>query len=94
MTRRLSDLNAQGVEHYMNLVGQATRSVMPDGALFVVLVFGDGQAHYVSNANRDEMVAALREIADQVEASAKPRPQPRRNKKAADTTSAGGPQSK
>ena len=54
------------------------QSVMTPDALFVLLVFGAGRAHYVSNANRDEMVKALREIADQVEASEKPRPRRKR----------------
>jgi hypothetical protein len=68
MTRQLRDMTEPELRHYFNLLAKATESVLPDNALFVLLVFDDPQiAQYVSNCSRENMVQALRETADRLE---------------------------
>ncbi len=56
----------------LQVIANAIDASLPDGALFTLLVWtGDsieGQgAHYVSNADRDDVIASMRETADRLE---------------------------
>lgn len=54
----------------MRTVANAVKELLPDGLGFAVLVFEfeGGPAGYISNAQRAEMIKALREQADVLEA--------------------------
>lgn len=74
--KRLMDMTEPELKRYMQLLAEATGSIMPldrDGktpCLFCVLVFDDmegGVTQYVSNADRPGMIKALRETADRLE---------------------------
>lgn len=74
MAKRLADMTEPELQKYFQLLGSATESVLPPGpsrhdkALFVLLVFDDpGVAQYVSNAERSDIIKALRETADRLE---------------------------
>lgn len=49
-----------------NDVGKIIGSVLPPGYGFALLIFGTGESagrmNYISNANRDDMLAALKEL--------------------------------
>jgi hypothetical protein len=69
MPKQLHDMTEPEMRTYFNLLARATETALPDGALFVLLVFDDpGIAQYVSNCSRENMVQALRETADRLEA--------------------------
>jgi hypothetical protein len=70
MARLLRDMNEPEMRHYFNLVGRATESILPEDARkFVLLVFDDpGLGQYVGNCERSDIIKALRETADRLEA--------------------------
>jgi hypothetical protein len=56
----------------MRQIGRAVRDALPEGYGFALLMFEfreGGSMHYMSNGTRPEMVKALRETADKVEAA-------------------------
>ena len=68
MSRLLRDMTEPELKKYMTLLAQATTSVLPQGSLFVLLVFDDpGLAQYVSNGNRQDIIKAMKETADRLE---------------------------
>lgn len=60
----------------MNKLAPVIDAALPEGALFALIVFADdgsGQGgHYIGNAERTSMVAAIRETADRIEGRAPP----------------------
>ena len=70
MARALRDLTEPELRRYMHALAHAVESVLPAGTLFAVLVFDDpGLAQYVTNAHRADVIRALRESADRLEAN-------------------------
>ena len=74
MPKQRRDMTEPELQAYFQLLGEATESVLPPGpsrhdkALFVLVVFDDpGLAQYVSNAEREDVIKALREMADRLE---------------------------
>lgn len=68
MSKRLEDLTEPELRHYFNSLAGMVEAVLPDGALFCLVVFSDPAiAQYVSNAERDDMIRAMRETADRLE---------------------------
>lgn len=60
----------------MNELAPKIKAALPAGALFALLVYGDDETgqggHYISNAERASMVAAMREAADRIESRMPP----------------------
>jgi hypothetical protein len=69
MARKLCDMTEPELKQYMQLLGEATSAVVPAGTLFVLLVFDEpGLVQYVSSADRSDIIKAMRECADRLEA--------------------------
>jgi hypothetical protein len=73
--RFLRDMTEPELREYFNLLAAAIEETLPGGsskkgrALFVLLVFDEpGLAQYVSNAERQDIIKAMRETADRLEA--------------------------
>jgi hypothetical protein len=73
--RFLRDMTEPELREYFNLLAAAIEETLPGGsskkgrALFVLLVFDEpGLAQYVSNAERRDIIKAMRETADRLEA--------------------------
>jgi hypothetical protein len=73
--RSLRDMTEPELRNYFNHLAQAVEDILPAGpskkgrALFALLVFDDpGLAQYVSNAERKDVIKAMRECADRLEA--------------------------
>ena len=65
----LKDLTELQLAALFNGIGEAVKAKLPPETLFCVLAFDDpGVAQYVSNARREDMIEALREAADRLEA--------------------------
>lgn len=68
MSKQLKNMTEPELRTYCNLLAKATASVLPDGAMFMLLLFDESCiAQYVSNANRADMIKAMRETADRLE---------------------------
>lgn len=66
---RLREMTEPQLRTTMSAAGRAAGWELPRGTLFVVLAFDDpGVAQYISNARRVDVVRALREAADRLEA--------------------------
>jgi hypothetical protein len=72
--RTLRDMTEPELRALFNTIALATEDMLPAGpssngrALFVLVVFDDpGVGQYVSNANRDDCIKAMREVADRLE---------------------------
>lgn len=63
-------MNQQEHEDLMIKISDTLKKLFPD-KLHTLMIFDDGNssADYVSNASRDSMILALREMADQLEAN-------------------------
>jgi hypothetical protein len=70
MGRLLRDMNEPEMRHYFNLVGQTIESILPEDARkFMLVVFDDpGLSQYVGNCERPDIIKAMRETADRLEA--------------------------
>jgi anthranilate phosphoribosyltransferase len=69
--RKLADMTPDEVAAYMQMLGEATRTVVPPDADFLVLVGTgtDGPSHFISSVkSRARIVSFLRGVADDVEA--------------------------
>lgn len=70
---------AQEVRGMLQGLAAALDDALPDGALFTLLVWTDDieghGSHYVSNADRGDVVRAMRETADRID-GARPEPSP------------------
>ena len=65
---KLSNMTEPQLAELFNEIARAVDFRLPQRTLFVVLAFDDpGLAQYVSNANRKDIVKALRESADRLE---------------------------
>ncbi len=54
----------------MKLIGQLLKEMLPQGVGFALLTFefnNPGLANYISSAQREDMIKALRECADRIE---------------------------
>lgn len=68
--KTLASMSEDDLRHYMNMMGQATASIVPPDGLFCLVIFDDKQkANYVSNCSRMQIPAALRELANSLEAN-------------------------
>lgn len=66
--KNIADLTEDERQQYMKLLGEATDSVVPPDARWVLCLFDDaGMAHYVSSGDRRDMPDALRALADRLE---------------------------
>lgn len=57
--------------HAMQQMAEKVKSMLPKDFVFTILVFPlnePGVSNYISNANRSDMIKALREVADRLEA--------------------------
>lgn len=67
--RTLASMTVSEIEQYIQMVGQATATIVPpDGTFCVIINRPDGRAHYVSNAERSNIPTMLRELADALDA--------------------------
>lgn len=65
----LKDMTEPELFKLMKAIGDAVKAKLPPKTLFVVLAFdGDGLGQYISNANRTDIIAAMRETATRLEA--------------------------
>jgi hypothetical protein len=66
--RDLKNLTELELAALFNAVADAVKQLLPPGTLFAVIAFDDpGVGQYVSNAQRGDMIRALRETADRLE---------------------------
>ena len=69
MARKLADMTDADLRSYMGALGTLLKDVTPEDACFALLLFGrPDHAQYISNAGRGDMIRALRECADRLEA--------------------------
>jgi hypothetical protein len=72
--KTLLDMTEPELKTYFSLLADAIERILPAGpskngrALFAILVFDDpGVCQYVSNAQRPDIIKAMRECADRLE---------------------------
>lgn len=64
----LRDMTEPQLRRFMHNLARRTVEMLPPGTLFVTLAFEESQfAQYVSNAEREGIIEALRETADRLE---------------------------
>lgn len=67
MARLLKDMTEPELKQYMNLLAQATESVLPEGSVFILVVFDEpALAQYISNGTRAQMIEAIQATADRL----------------------------
>lgn len=67
--KRFRDMTEPELRDTMNSAARAVAARLPEKSLFVLLSFDDPEvAQYVSNAARSDIIRAMRETADRLEA--------------------------
>jgi hypothetical protein len=66
--KKFSDMTYTEIKCVLSFIGLGVKKRIPPGALFVVLIFDDtGIGRYTSNANRKDIIKAMREYASVLE---------------------------
>jgi hypothetical protein len=70
VAKLLREMTEPDLKQYMQLLGQATKTITPQGSCFCVLIFDlhSPVVQYVGSVNRAEMIRAFRTAANQLEA--------------------------
>lgn len=69
MADELKNRTEPELARLMKAIADSVKAQLPPETLFAVIVFDDpGLGQYISNARRPEMIEALRETADRLEA--------------------------
>lgn len=68
MPKRLSEMTEAELTLLLQALGETVGACIPKGTAFLVLLFEDKQAQYVSNAARGDVARALRHCAEKLEA--------------------------
>lgn len=68
MMKQLAEMTPEELKRYLHRMGEALPEGLPEDASFVlVLLDPRGQAHYVSNFDRPELIHLFRHLAGQLE---------------------------
>ena len=70
MSKSLDDMTEPELRDTMNRVAQLVARALPPGSMFLIVAsgsYGPGTAQYISNCERAEMIAFMRETADRLE---------------------------
>ena len=66
--KHINSMTPEEISDFMTLAGKATASIMPEGAVFMLVVFTpDARASYVSSAEFASIPPVLRGMADRLE---------------------------
>lgn len=68
--KAIRDMDEVELKDYFTAMAKHTEAALPPGTLFALLVFDDPMiAQYVSNARRRDIISAMRECANRLEAN-------------------------
>jgi hypothetical protein len=66
--KQFKDMSKNEITALLNETALSVLGRIPPGTLFALLLFDDSHhARYVSNANRDDIIASMREFAEALE---------------------------